>query len=180
MDAIKKYSVEINYELQGSGVLLKVDEENCYLITAKHNFKIGDDKSHNHVNTSSLKFDEIKISNPNNDNVCKVEKLVYEEKKLDLLIFKIQNNSTYVRNLPILQVVKDKNILSKKHFFYGFPNGEEKPSGELTPLAFKVKKEEKHILSLRGDKALYLEDEGGFSGSGVFIKEGSVEDGYKY
>ena len=180
MDAIKKYSVEINYELQGSGVLLKVDEENCYLITAKHNFKIGDDKSHNHVNTSSLKFDEIKISNPNNDNVCKVEKLVYEEKKLDLLIFKIQNNSSYVRNLPILQVVKDKHILSKKHFFYGFPNGEEKPSGELTPLAFKVKKEEKHILSLRGDKSLYLDDEEGFSGSGVFIKEGSVKDGYSY
>jgi hypothetical protein len=180
MDEIKKYSVKIDYESQGSGVLLKVDEENCYLITAKHNFKVGEDESHNNVNTSSLEFDKIKISNPNNDKVCEIEKLIYEEKKLDLLIFKIKNNSSYIRNLPILQVVKDRHILSKKHFFYGFPNGEEKPSGKLTPLAFKVRKDEKHILSLRGDKPLYLDDEKGFSGSGVFIKEGSIEDEYSY
>ena len=180
MNAIKKYSVQIDYELQGSGVLLKVDEENCYLITAKHNLKIGEDESHNNVDTSSLKCDKIKISNPNNDDVCKVEKLIYEEKKLDLLIFKIENDSSYIKKLPILQVVKDRHILSKKHFFYGFPDGEEKPSGELTPLAFKVKKDENHILTLRGDKTLYEDDEKGFSGSGVFIKEGSEADGYSY
>jgi len=180
MDSIKKYSVKINYKLQGSGVLVKVDEDNCYLITAKHNFKKGEDESHNNVDTSSLNFDEIKISNPNNDNLCKIEKIVYEEKKLDLLIFKIQNNSDYIKNLPTLEIVKDRHILYKKHFFYGFPNGKETPSGELTPLAFKVKEDEKHILYLRGDKTLYIDEEKGFSGSGVFIKDGNKDDGYTY
>jgi tetratricopeptide (TPR) repeat protein len=181
MDAIKKYSVQIDYILQGSGVLVKVDNENCYLITAKHNFKNNNDDSYADVDTASLKFNDIKISNPNNENICSIEKLVYEEKKLDLLVFMIKSNANYIKNLPILEIVKDKHIISKKHFFYGFPNGKETPSGELTPLAFRVKNDEKHILTLRGDnKNIYVDDEKGFSGSGVFIKEGNQTDGYRY
>jgi len=180
MDAIKKYAVKVDYILQGSGVLVKVDEDHCYLITAKHNFKNNGEEDHNNVDTTSLNFNKIEISNPNNENICQVDKLVYEEKKLDLLIFEVQNDSTYIKNLPTLQIVKDRHTISKKHFFYGYPNGEEVPSGELTPLAFKVKEEERHILTLRGDKPLYGDEEQGFSGSGVFIKEGNIEDGYSY
>ncbi|HFU76112.1 MAG TPA: hypothetical protein ENK66_07695, partial [Arcobacter sp.] len=180
IDAIKKYAVKVEYTLQGSGVLVKIDENHCYLITAKHNFKNNGEEDHNNVDTTTLNFHKIKISNPNNENICQIRKLVYEEKKLDLLIFEVQNDSDYIKNLPFLQIVKDRHTLSKKHFFYGYPNGAEVPSGELTPLAFKVKEEEKHILTLRGDKSLYVEEEQGFSGSGVFIKEGNNEDGYTY
>lgn len=181
MEEIKKYSVKIEYKLQGSGVLLKVDEKNSYLITAKHNFKNNDDENYSNVDTSKLKLDNIKISTPNENEVCKVDEIVYEEKKLDLLIFKLKENSKYIKNLPTLQIIKDKHILTNKHFFYGFPQGKESASGELTPLTFKIKKDEKHILSLRGDsRNIYEDDEKGFSGSGVFIKNGNLEDGYIY
>jgi len=172
MESIKKYSVKIDYyNSQGSGVLVKVDDEHCYLITAKHNFKQEDDDHH---------LDEIKITDPNGAEICQVEQVVYEENKLDLLVFSIKEKSQYIKNLPIIEVIKDRHTINKKHFFYGFPDGEEIPSGELTALTFKVKEDEKHILSLRADKDIDLDYEKGFSGSGVFVKDGNSEDGYTY
>lgn len=181
MESIKKYSVKIDYSnSQGSGVLVKVDNKHCYLITAKHNFKQENDDNHLDVITSSLNLDEIKITDPNENEICKVEKVVYKKSNLDLLIFSIKQNSNYIKNLPIVEIIKDRHTINKKHFFYGFPLGEEQPSGELTALTFKVKEDERYILSLRADKGIDLDYEKGFSGSGVFVKDGNSEDGYTY
>jgi len=42
-DFVKHYAVQIKSDFgkQGSGVLIKIDDNKCYLATAKHNFTIS-------------------------------------------------------------------------------------------------------------------------------------------
>jgi hypothetical protein len=40
VNSIEPFSVKIVDSLSGSGVLVKINEEICYLVTARHNFKI--------------------------------------------------------------------------------------------------------------------------------------------
>lgn len=167
---IGKYAVKIKYYLTGSGVLIKVDESVTYLITAKHNFKKESSDTYKSVKIFELekKLDEILITRDNGEKICTIQSIVYEESELDLIIFRVSTDSSYIKNLPSVSILKD-NYSLKEYFFYGYPNdGEGTIVEELNRPSYYETKE--HIFRLnghKGQKEKYLK---GFSGSGLFTE----------
>ncbi|CAA6798448.1 MAG: DNA double-strand break repair Rad50 ATPase [uncultured Sulfurovum sp.] len=167
---IGKYAVKIKYHLTGSGVLIKVDESVTYLITAKHNFKKKLSDTYKSVKIFELekKLDEISITRDNGEKICTIQSIVYEESDLDLIIFKVSTDSSYIKNLPSVSILKD-NYALKEYFFYGYPNdGEGTIVEELNRPSYYETRE--HIFRLnghKGQKEKYLK---GFSGSGLFTE----------
>jgi len=175
---IKKYAVKINYEkytLSGSGVLVKIDDNTCYLITAKHNFKAEGKDTFSTVNIEELKLnlDKIKIFKDDKElAICTISELVYEKANLDLIVFSVTVDSNYIQNLPSIKILKEKYPL-KEYFFYGYPNdGEGTPIEKLDRPTYS--ETEKHHFRLSGVKNPKEKSLKGFSGSGLFTENDSI------
>ena len=181
---INEFSVRITYQHPnlkssniGSGVLVKISEDICYLITAKHNFKLDDDEKFWNVNVKILEenINNIHISNDNEGKVCNIDKLIYHDKKYDLLVFSLDNWSENIRKLPFMLIDKNLIFKEKKYCFYGYPDSIGTPSGILDYEGYLNPKDDEHIFRLEKNKQVKSDSLNGFSGSGIFI-----EDGDKY
>jgi len=179
-NVINKFSVRIIYKHStlessniGSGVLVKINNNTYYLITAKHNFKLKKDKKYYNVNIDVLKnnLSNISISNDNEVKVCSINQLVYHDDRYDLLIFSIKELSKNTKKLPISTINKTHNPNKQSYYFYGFPDSKGTPSGELKHEGYENREEDKHIFRLEKDKSIDGTELGGFSGSGIFTKD---------
>lgn len=177
-NVINDFSVRIFYDYSeshqniGSGILVKVDENTCYLATAKHNFKLKEDKKYWDVDIEELKrnIQNIHISNDNTSIVCTVDKLLFDNDKYDLLIFSITNWSKDIMKLPIIKIDGSLNLKNMNCCFYGYPDSQGTPSGILSYEGHLNKEEEKYIFRLDRTKSVKSDSLDGFSGSGIFIE----------
>lgn len=175
---IEKYAVKINYEkytLSGSGVLVKIDDDTCYLITAKHNFKADAKNTFTTVNIEELKLnlDKVKVFKDDKElAICTILELAYEKDNLDLIVFSVTVDSNYIQNLPSIKILKEKYPL-KEYFFYGYPNdGEGTPIEKLDRPTYS--ETEKYHFRLSGVKNPKEKSLKGFSGSGLFTQYDSI------
>lgn len=178
---INEFSVRILYkqhpELKnsniGSGVLVKIDESNCYLMTAKHNFKLEEDDNYWNVDIEELKknIQKIHISNDNIGQVCTVDKLLYDNDKYDLLVFSITDWSETIINLPLIKIDRSLNLKDMDCCFYGYPDSTGTPSGMLSYEGHLNPKDDEHIFRLDRTKSVKSDALNGFSGSGIFIEK---------
>ena len=171
---IERYAVKVKYKLTGSGVLVKVNESTVYLITAKHNFKERSSDTYKSVKLDKLKNElhEIFITKEREDNICKIKDIVYEESALDLIVFSVTIDSSYIKNLPTLNILKDDYPL-KEYFAYGYPTDKSGTSiEELKRPSYLETKE--HIFRLKGHKGEKETSLKGFSGSGLFTEYDNI------
>jgi hypothetical protein len=162
-DYIKSFSVKVTYKFQGSGVLVKVDENNCYLITAKHNFRKRDREDINRISIENIDFKSISVIREDGKKFY-VKKHIYDYD--DFVIFYIEGE---IKALDSIQILTEKPTDKMEYFAYGYP----------------ANKNEGHILnrlSSRNDIRTYHFEIGnrdntptkyakGFSGSGVFTED---------
>jgi len=167
---IEKYAVKIKDTLTGSGVLVKVNEDTTYLITARHNFKKDAKETYKSVKILELeqRLNKISISKDGEENICTLKSIVYQESELDLIIFSVTTDSSYIKNLPIINILKD-DYPFKEYFFYGYPKDERgTPIEELKrPSYYETEKYMFRLNGHKGQKEKYLQ---GFSGSGLFTE----------
>lgn len=172
-ERLQRYAVKIkvNNDIKASGVLIKVSEEVCYLMTAKHNFKEKGDKDHKGVTFKKLsdKLNDISISKEDLKEDIYLEDILFFEDELDLVVFSLKDkDSSYINNLSIVKVLENNHQI-KEYSFYGYPRGAE--DGLLASSKYLHSDEnKKYIFKLNADKN--IDDEGveGYSGSGVFIE----------
>jgi hypothetical protein len=162
-DYIKSFSVKVTYKLQGSGVLVKVDENNCYLITAKHNFRKRDREDINRISIENIDFKSISVIREDGKEFY-IKEYIYDYD--DFVIFYIEGE---IKALDSIQILTEKPTDKMEYFAYGYP----------------ANKNEGHILnrlSSRNDIKSYHFEIGnrdntptkyaeGFSGSGVFTED---------
>jgi len=181
---INKFSIRIIYEHDdlknpniGSGVLVKIDQNICYLITAKHNFKLKDDEKYWNVDMKTLKnnISSISISNDNKTDLCNIDKLVYHNDRYDLLVFSLIDWSENIKRLPLTQLVDRKLQKGDTCYFYGYPDTKGTPSGKLNYEGHMNEEENQHMFRLDKTKLVKSDALDGFSGSGIFIEN---EDNY--
>ncbi len=173
VNSIEPFSVKIVDSLSGSGVLVKINEEICYLVTARHNFKIEKNTTFIDVDINLLKerLDSIEIKKDKISLIGKIDKLLFHDEKYDLLVFSIREWSEYLKNLETISINVDYNE-ENKFFFYGYPNDNKgTPRGDLTHQGHV--EEENYIFRLERVKDDDDDFLSGFSGSGVFTKNGN-------
>jgi hypothetical protein len=173
VNSIEPFSVKIVDSLSGSGVLVKINEEICYLVTARHNFKIEKNTTFIDVDINLLKerLDSIEIKKDKISLIGKIDKLLFYDEKYDLLVFSIREWSEYLKNLETISINVDYNE-ENKFFFYGYPNDNKgTPRGDLTHQGHV--EEENYIFRLERVKDDDDDFLSGFSGSGVFTKNGN-------
>jgi len=168
-DFLKRYSVSVKYHYEGSGVLVKADEKNCYLLTAKHNFKKNKNETHDKVLIDDIELENIEVKTDNKEKII-IEKILYDYN--DLIIFLVDGD---IKDLDVVQVLKGKPTNNMDYFFYGYPvhnhSGQFmdklRSRTDLNELLFKLR-------NIDNNKTQYLE---GFSGSGLFTED---ENGANY
>jgi hypothetical protein len=173
VNSIEPFSVKIVDSLSGSGVLVKINEEICYLVTARHNFKIEKNTTFIDVDINLLKerLDSIEIKKDKISLIGKIDKLLFHDEKYDLLVFSIREWSEYLKNLKTISINIDYDE-ENKFFFYGYPNDNKgTPRGDLTHQGHV--EEENYIFRLERVKDDDDDFLSGFSGSGVFTKNGN-------
>jgi len=120
---IEHYAVKTVYNgIEGSGVLVKVNAMTCYMISARHNF-IADENMKNiksSINEFKNNLNNVELKTKNSINIS-FEKLVYFNNNFDLMVFKIESNSEYIRKLSPVELLRD-NLINVKCQFYGYPN----------------------------------------------------------
>ncbi len=167
---IEHYSVKTVYEgIEGSGVLVKVDARTCYIISARHNFIRDDDIKNINLDVKDLKnnLNKIVLKTKNNTMIF-IEELVYFNNNFDLMVFKIESSSDYIRKLSPIELLKD-DLINLKCQFYGYPN--EVKSGLSKKNLLILDKPDSNHIRLNNGQMKSIEDEEGFSGSGIFVSD---------
>ena len=171
-DFLSNYSVKISIseDFRGSGILVPVNKDTCYLLTAKHNFDVNQDDPYS-ISIDSLDYKNIKIKDDKNDEICKISKVVYpkNDSEDDLIIFLLKDTDEFIKNLDPIVVLKDETDDEVEHFFRGYPNGKVDLMDGL--FSKNIDKNNPNIFTFKNQhqiEATYLK---GYSGSGVFIKE---------
>ncbi len=170
---IKRYSVKINAEKKGTGVLIKIDDNNCYLATAKHNFSKKNRQTDGWLDVHMLEVQEA-ITNgtievtQNNEKICHITSVKYEHR--DLIVFNITSITDYIDNLDPIEILENNGYTNETdYFFHGYPEDNdtfiEKLSArnDIGDYIYTVQDSQNH----RPD---YFP---GCSGSGVFINDDS-------
>ena len=175
-EEIKKFSVKVTYDRDdscgaGSGVLVKINDSICYVITAKHNFKVGANKTYKDVDVKNLKLnlDKIKINKDIEKNLCTIDKIIYEDDRYDILIFTTSNWTNYIEGLDKVNIDLTQSHTYEYYCFYGYPIDKEgTPSKKMEHHGYR--EAEEYILRL--DRVQSSNDDAvtGFSGSGIFGK----------
>ena len=180
-DMIKQYAVKIIYKnfkkkRQGSGVLIRVNDSTCYLLTARHNFKERDDDTFIDVDIEGLTeaLDLIHITKDSLDKICEIESLVYSRDDIDLVVFLIKNPSTIVERIPPFDMLlKDERFYKEEHFFFGYrKNKKGLPEDDLRNIG--ENEGTSNFILKRGLSIRNQHYYSGYSGSGVFIKKEEV------
>ena len=167
----KQYAVQITstFGKVGSGVLIKVDEETCYLATAKHNFTNSSrDESWRDVANCTLteQFSEIKVSK-NEKDVCNIIDIKYEWD--DLIIFEIINHEHITDNLALISILNDNLGDTETFFIQGY--SAENADGIIPNLHSQHHVEgQNYIYTIQDNQSIRKTHIRGYSGSGVFIK----------
>jgi len=165
-DYIKQFSLQIKYHLQGTGVLVRSNED-FYLITAKHNFKKETSDKHTDVKKYSLEknINNIKIISSNGKSIFYANKILLFQDKLDLIIFSIRNTSSYFENIDSIKILDGKHY-NNNYFLYGYPCDK---SGRALSLSqtHEINKNQFRLESKKNIKSKYLT---GFSGGGLFVE----------
>ena len=162
-DYIKKYSVKIQYNFEGSGVLLKADENHCYLFTAKHNFKDNKNNVHSKIVVKNIKLKSILVTREDGLNITLKEK-VYDYD--DLIVFLIDGR---VEDLESVQVLKGKATDEMDYFFYGYPAF--KPQGHFLNKLSSRNEMNEYLFEVRNNEETKQQYAKGFSGSGLFTED---------
>lgn len=160
---IKKFSVKINYDLQGTGVLAKIDSQKAYVLTATHNFKKEKNESYFDVVIEDIVIEKINIET-NKKEKLSVESLVYAYNELTILL--VHGN---FNDFDIIEVLKGKFTDNLEYFFSGYPSS--KAGNHLINNLTSVDEKDNFQFSLynqQKERKKYLE---GLSGSGVFTEK---------
>ena len=170
---LSSYSVKVNVDnsFRGSGILVPINKDTCYLITAKHNFDIDENKPYSKSLLDNLDYQNIQIYNDENQEVCKISKVVYQkdEKEDDLIIFDTKDTSEFIKELDPISILKDEPDDEVEHFFRGYPQGKVDLMDGLFSRNFD--KGNPNIFTFKNQHQIEAEHLKGYSGSGVFIKE---------
>jgi len=176
-DFIKHYAVKVESEFgkQGSGILIKVSDDKCYLITAKHNFtQSSREDSWKDVYENSLKqeLSHINISQ-GKENICQVMHIVNFCNDYDAVIFEVKEYKDEFKKLAKINILYEDNYGSEyEYFFHGYPQGKRDGSDDIVEnLRATNDNHEKYTYTVSNDQPLKYNDLQGFSGSGVFIKD---------
>jgi len=176
-DLIKHYAVKVESDFgkSGSGVLIKVDDNRCYLATAKHNFtNKGRDDSWKDVKKNFLEKSLSDISILQNDKkICKIVKIIAFCDGYDSIIFEVEDLYDEFKRLDKVHILYEEDY-SKNYefFFHGYPIGKEDGSDDIIEkLTIRNDNKEKYTYDLTSFQPLRKKALEGFSGSGVFIKD---------
>jgi len=174
---IRPYSVMVswNNKVVGSGVLVKSKDNKCYLFTAKHLFKKGNDKNHKGVKRFRVEqnLGEIFINRESFENKIFVDKILYFEEDLDLIVFSLKEDVS-IQDLAQIKVLKNDHQVQDYHF-YGYPEGAKNLNNKLTghhesAIYIQSNEEERHVFRLRAKNNIDGGAVSGYSGSGIFIE----------
>ena len=165
---MKQYSVKVesSFGKQGSGTIIKVDDEQYYLATALHNFT---EKENNeswryiHVPDLKEKVNEIKVTR-NDEIVCTI--IDVKDYYRDLIIFKISNFDKLLDLAPTT-ILYDKFSNEVNYFFHGY--SAESGAG-VEPNLHTRDELENYIYTIQSDQPKRINHLRGYSGSGVFIE----------
>ncbi len=169
---LKKYTVKVSYDMQGSGVIFLPLQESkyCYTLTAKHNFK---DMNRKIIPIEELKLSDIKIEykkfKSHNFQTIMCEDVIYTDYDLAILITQTSVVEKIIDNIEVL------NILNIDRFddctFKGYPAISPKKSRCLH--SHYLEQSDENIFTIDVSKTLStfesseVENTSGFSGSGV-------------
>jgi len=176
-DLIKPYAVKIESDFgkAGSGVLIKVDDDKCYLATAKHNFSNkGRDDSWKYVKKSFLDKSLSDISILQNDKeICKIVKILSFCDGYDSIIFEVEDLDDEFKRLDRVRILYEEDYNKDyEFFFHGYPIGKEDGSDDIIEkLTIRNDNKEKYTYDLNSSQPLRKKGLEGFSGSGVFIQD---------
>jgi tetratricopeptide (TPR) repeat protein len=171
---MKQYSVKIksSFGKEGSGTIIKVDDEQYYLATALHNFTDSErDESWRRVFVPDLKekFNDIKIIK-NDKIVCSI--IGVKDYHHDLIIFEVSSSEDFL-NLAPTSISNDKFSMETHYTFHGYSA---KDGGGVVPnLHTRDIVEERgndYIFTLQSDQPKRITHLKGYSGSGVFTQYG--------
>ena len=165
---MKQYSVKIecSFGKQGSGTIIKVNDEEYYLATALHNFTMREgDESWRDVHPPALneKFNEIKVTR-NDEVVCSI--VAVKDYYRDLIIFEI-DNFYKLSDLAPTTILYDKFSSNINYFFHGY--SAESGAG-VEPNLHTRDDIEDYIYTIQSDQSKRINHLRGYSGSGVFIE----------
>jgi len=175
---IKRYSVKIKspFGKEGSGILIKVDDNRCFLATAKHNFtQSAREESWKDVDETVLKskLSDIQVLKQTK-NICTLVDILYSYK--DLIVFSIKNYEKHLGQLDKINILYESSYGDEyEYFFHGYPVADKKgDDGFIDELRSRNDSEKnKYLYDISSSKPLRQVSLKGFSGSGVFIKDGA-------
>lgn len=174
---IRPYSVmvKLNDEVVGSGVLVKSKDNKCYLFTARHLFKKGDDTSYKKVKELHVRknLQQTSINRESFEKEIFVDEILFFRDDLDLVVFSLKEEPP-MEHLPIIKVLKNDHQTQYYHF-YGYPNGAKSIENENTghresAQYIQSNEEENHVFRLSATKNIGGEAVAGYSGSGIFVE----------
>jgi len=177
IDIIKPYSVMVKWgeKVVGSGVLVKSNDNKCYLFTARHLFK-GRKSNFLQLKESMIQKEltNISISKPSYDNDIFLDEILYFKDDLDLVVFSLKEEPP-IQNLAIIKILKSDHQ-SQNYHFYGYPEGSIDEIHAQNTGHFQTQKyiqsneEEKNIFRLGSHNNIDGGAVSGYSGSGIFIE----------
>jgi len=176
-DLVKHYTVKIESDFGkvGSGVLIKIDDDRCYLATAKHNFtNKGRDDSWKYVKKNFLEKYLSDTSILQNDKeICKIVKILSFCDGYDSIIFEVEDLDDEFKRLDKVHILYEEDYNKDyEFFFHGYPIGKEDGSDDIIEkLTIRNDNKEKYIYDLTSFQPLRKKALEGFSGSGVFIQD---------
>jgi hypothetical protein len=174
-DFLLPYSVKLTYideKKLGSGIVVPVNENNFYLITAKHNFVKEENNPLEEV--TSIEIEKIKVLNDKGIEICKVLNCVYidDNPDDDLIVFSLKDMNESLKLLDPIIILKDEPTDEYEHFFRGYPNG--KPD-LMDGLSSRNRDSSKpNIFTFKNQLQIEKNYLAGYSGSGVFIRDESI------
>ena len=176
-DLIKHYAVKIESDFgkAGSGVLIKVDNNKCYLATAKHNFTtMGRDDSWKDVKKGFLEKHLADISvSQYKKKICKIINILSFCDGYDVIIFEVKDLNHEFKKLNKVNILyADDYGKEHEYFFHGYPAGQDDGSDDIMEdLTVKNDKNKKYVYDLNSYQPVRKKGLDGFSGSGVFIRD---------
>ncbi len=176
-DLIKHYAVKIECDFgkSGSGVLIKDNDNRCYLATAKHNFTTkGRDDSWRDVKKSFLEkhLSDISISQ-NKKKICKIINILSFCDGYDVILFEVKDFNEEFKRLSKVNILYEDNYGDEhEYFFHGYPAGKEDGSDDIIQnLTRKNDNNKKYTYDVDSFQKFIKRGLEGFSGSGVFIRD---------
>jgi hypothetical protein len=107
-----------------------------------------------------------------------MEKLLFFDDDLDLVVFSLKNKLSYIQELPKITIFNDKLLKEYNYSFYGYPKNTE--DGFLSHGTYNLHNERDNIVFNLLDIDKYIDSDAvaGYSGSGVFLNIKNTKEVY--